>query len=107
MSGILDETLKLVRGREAAQKPLERFITARQTCFKALDALFLGLDGGGRKAQLLFPWEERFSVGADQFDQDHQRLMEITNDLQRGMKEGRNRSELANFTGIHFGWEEG
>ncbi len=58
-------------------------------------------------------WNESFSVGVDEFDEDHQRLVDLINDVLRAHREGASREEtlrildsLAQYTVEHFGREE-
>jgi len=58
-------------------------------------------------------WNSRFSVGVSQMDQEHQRLVDLINNLHAGMREGRGKEavgailgELIDYTKTHFEHEE-
>ncbi|GAB4300614.1 MAG: methyl-accepting chemotaxis protein [Desulfuromonadia bacterium] len=58
-------------------------------------------------------WNNRFSVGVSEMDREHQRLVELINNLHAGMREGRGREavgailgELIDYTKTHFAHEE-
>lgn len=58
-------------------------------------------------------WDERYSVGVDLFDQQHQRLFKMINGLHDGLREKRGREALKaaldglmDYTKTHFADEE-
>ncbi len=61
----------------------------------------------------LLSWSEKYSVGIKEIDKQHQKLVELINNLHDGMKAGKGKevlggvlNELANYTAFHFGTEE-
>jgi hemerythrin-like metal-binding protein len=63
----------------------------------------------------LIEWnDDRYSTNIDRFDEQHQNLFELLNDLHQAMEEGRAEEELGDilrelerYTEYHFGDEEG
>lgn len=58
-------------------------------------------------------WMDQFSVGVDELDDQHRRLLEIINHLHEAMKSGNDRQrlcevvdELVHYTRLHFEFEE-
>ncbi|WP_442918217.1 bacteriohemerythrin [Magnetococcus sp. PR-3] len=97
-----------------ATKALEQFIEGCGAAFTQMDALYLGREGEERDAQPFFPWRDSLSVGVAQFDQEHQRLIDLINQIQSGLKRRMPQeqlsqliTELASFTDTHFSREEG
>lgn len=65
------------------------------------------------KSGKLIVWSNSYSVGVPQMDQEHQRLVEIINNLYSAMQSGRSKDiigtildELVNYTKTHFSHEE-
>lgn len=61
----------------------------------------------------LFEWNESYSVGVNEIDVQHQKLVQILNDLHSEMKVGRSREilgkvldELVDYSRTHFAFEE-
>ena len=61
----------------------------------------------------LINWSEEFSVGVKDFDSQHQKLIDIANELHTAMREGKGKKvieetvkELDDYTKYHFGLEE-
>ena len=60
-----------------------------------------------------FDWEEAFSVGIREIDQQHRKLVDMLNDLYEALKKGEGRetlgkvlSDLVSYTKTHFATEE-
>ncbi|MBI9074075.1 MAG: hemerythrin family protein [Desulfatibacillum sp.] len=60
-----------------------------------------------------FQWDDKYSVGVARFDQEHKKLIDLTNRFYDAMKEGKGRDvigptcrELVNYTKTHFANEE-
>ncbi len=58
-------------------------------------------------------WDQSFSVGIKQIDQQHKKLVDLVNQLHNGMKSGNSKQlmgrildELVNYTAVHFKTEE-
>lgn len=61
----------------------------------------------------LLQWEDRFSVGVDQFDRQHRVLVDLINELHEAMRTGKGQQELGvileklvQYTRVHFASEE-
>lgn len=61
----------------------------------------------------LITWDEKYSVGIDEFDAHHKRLFSLINNLHEGILAGTGKevlgkvlSELVNYTVYHFRAEE-
>ncbi|MFI3138194.1 MAG: bacteriohemerythrin [Methylococcaceae bacterium] len=62
----------------------------------------------------LLTWSNMFSVGVNEIDNQHKKLIDLINQLNDAMKAGKGAdvlgkvlSELVNYTVYHFGYEEG
>ncbi len=60
-----------------------------------------------------FKWQDSFSVGVNDIDEQHKRLIDLINDLAKAMSEGKGRDligniikELEDYTVYHFDFEE-
>ncbi|MBF0124502.1 MAG: bacteriohemerythrin, partial [Magnetococcales bacterium] len=107
-SQIVQETQADSESVPASDK-LGQFHELCQQLLRQLNKLYMQHDD----QQPFFPWNDSLSVDVPSLDQDHQRLIDITNRLHRLMKEGGdNRSiglllqELIDFTRTHFAREE-
>lgn len=65
-------------------------------------------------ANLIFPWQAKYSVGIPQIDTQHQGLIKLINDLHTAMAAGQGKEtagkildELVRYTEVHFNYEEG
>jgi hemerythrin-like metal-binding protein len=65
-------------------------------------------------ANLIFPWQPKYSVGIAQIDAQHQGLIKLINDLHTAMGAGQGKEtagkildELVRYTEVHFNYEEG
>jgi hemerythrin len=63
--------------------------------------------------QVIFPWQEKYSVGIPQIDAQHQGLIRLINDLHSAMASGHGKDaigktldELIRYTKSHFTYEE-
>jgi hemerythrin-like metal-binding protein len=63
---------------------------------------------------VLKPWNQTYSVGVNQLDEDHQKLLEMINRLHQAMSTGQSKSmiaplitDLKSYTMTHFKNEEG
>nr|CRH05795.1 Putative methyl-accepting chemotaxis sensory transducer [Candidatus Magnetococcus massalia] len=100
--------------KKEADEALERFHNQRDLMFSCLNELYQGHTTRDREGErLFFPWSDSLSVGVKQFDDDHKRLIDLTNALHKGMKEGMDQAaldsiidELVDFTETHFKREE-
>ncbi len=61
----------------------------------------------------LFEWDDKYSVGVEEMDEHHKKLMDIINRLHDAMKEGKAQDEMENiikemkeYTDYHFEAEE-
>ncbi|MBU0985514.1 MAG: bacteriohemerythrin [candidate division Zixibacteria bacterium] len=61
----------------------------------------------------LIQWSDKYSVGVDAMDRQHQKLIDMINDLHGAMKKGRGRAiigeivnELISYCRLHFSTEE-
>ncbi|MEG3637765.1 bacteriohemerythrin [Magnetococcus sp. PR-3] len=93
---------------------MEQYHNTRDRMFGLLNELYQGFTAEHRDDQRpFFPWSDNMSVGVKQFDDDHKVLIDLTNQLHRGMKEGIENDqlhaiidELTAFTETHFKREE-
>ncbi|MEG3639691.1 bacteriohemerythrin [Magnetococcus sp. PR-3] len=81
--------------------------------FRALDQVYIGDKGRAQAQQPFFPWDDRLITGVTFVDRDHKRLVEMVNQLHRGMKEGQGADaigpildEFVSYTAEHFAREE-
>ena len=61
----------------------------------------------------LIRWNDSYSVGVEEFDSQHKKLVDLINELHDAMKKGKSKDvllhilgELANYTKVHFTLEE-
>jgi hemerythrin-like metal-binding protein len=61
----------------------------------------------------LLSWSQEYSVGINEIDKEHIKLVELVNELHDGMKAGKGKeilgsilTELVKYTSFHFGHEE-
>nr|CRH07409.1 Putative methyl-accepting chemotaxis sensory transducer [Candidatus Magnetococcus massalia] len=87
------------------------FNAYRISLFEKLDHLFLG--GESNDQDLAIPWDEKYSVGVQILDQDHQRLVNYINRLEAAGAVGQSQVALArvvrallDYTHFHFQREE-
>lgn len=71
------------------------------------------MDNLEKTANDLFSWSDSFSVGISIFDEDHKKLIELINKINRAMLEGKSKTvingalvELIEYTKYHFNREE-
>ncbi len=69
--------------------------------------------GNETTARDLIRWSSSYMLGIQEIDEQHMKLVEIINDLHKGMKMGKSQLEMARilnrlleYTGFHFGTEE-
>jgi hemerythrin-like metal-binding protein len=65
-------------------------------------------------ANVIFPWQAKYSVGIPQIDAQHQGLIKLINDLHAAMAAGQGKEtagkildQLVRYTEVHFNYEEG
>ncbi|MBF0172101.1 MAG: bacteriohemerythrin [Magnetococcales bacterium] len=97
---------------DQARASMDRLNDLRRMMFELLDRLYLVQDVDSSNRQIM-PWSDKFLVKIKSFDQEHQRLVALINELYNGMNRGMGRSalgtmlqELVDYTTTHFQHEE-
>ncbi|MCB9948113.1 MAG: bacteriohemerythrin [Rhodospirillaceae bacterium] len=95
---------------EAMRGAIREVTRLTETLTTELSSFIRKLRGEGEE---FITWSDRFSVGHDRIDGDHQRLIQLVNHLNQAMIDGKADTEiagvmqdLADYTASHFGREE-
>ncbi|MBF0141086.1 MAG: bacteriohemerythrin [Magnetococcales bacterium] len=100
-------------GRKEADASFVSFSQAVEQLFRLLDKIFLGETGDQSEQKPFFQWNEKLTIGLQDIDADHRKLVDIINQLHQCMKNGVEKDvaskilkQLAEYTVSHFKREE-